>query len=255
MTCRDSRLRNRNLAALLAMIAAFLGFVAAFIDIPTALATVMGVALFVAVGYVWSGVLTDKRIGGLERAAVAAGLAMIVPVLGGLVLYLADIPLNRRSWTGLLAAAAFTGSVALMVRRRAEETPDRPERTFLRTLSIRDCATWAVAILVAAGAMVVAVEGAARQNYGGFTQLWLSPDGSSHDVVGVTNWQGKTTAFRVVVRRSGQKDAVYNITLRQGQTWKLAFASIAKARVVADLYRLPVLSTPYRYVDTSGTAG
>src|SRR6516165_1908434 len=92
---------------------------AAVIGVPTAVMVALGLALFAAPGYLLSQLLTGSRIGGLERVVVATGLALVVPVLGGLLLYAAGVPLHRAGWLGLLAAVTLIGDVALFVRRRA----------------------------------------------------------------------------------------------------------------------------------------
>ena len=119
----------------------------------------LGIALFVATGYLWSESLLDQRLGGLERAATAAGLAMMVPVLGDIGLYALHIPLNRASWTALMAVATLSGSALLIVRRRRaapQATSDTPRST---AFSTRNYAALALAAVVAIGAVVVAREG------------------------------------------------------------------------------------------------
>jgi hypothetical protein len=245
-------LRRKNVDIMAALAAVALTFAALFVRIPVPLLAILGIALFAATGYLWSEVLVSRRAGGLERAATAAGLAMIVPVLGGLVLYVLRITLDRASWTGLMAVAALSGCAVLIVRRRLARPVAESESRSAPALSIRSYAAFALAGLITAGAVVLAHDGAARQNYGGFTQLWVSPDGPAHDIVGVTNRRGKTTKFRLVVHTTPKSESTYNFTLRNGQTWQRAIVCSAHARLLADLYRLPVLTTAYRYVDTAG---
>jgi len=247
-------LRYSNLDVIAIFAATVLAFIAVLIKLPTLIVAPLGVALFVATGYVWTETLLDRPIGGLERAVVAAGLAMIVPVLGGLVLYALGVPLSPPSWAGLMATAALGGCAVLVIRRRIGALPPRSESSTLTATPIRACALFGVAALVAAGAVLLAREGAAHQHYSGFTQLWISPDGSSDDLVGVTNHESGTTAYRLVIHQTGQENSIYSLTLRQGATWTHAISSGNRERIVADLYRLPVLSRPYRYVDTSGSS-
>jgi hypothetical protein len=247
-------LRRKNVDIVAAVAAVALTFATLFVRLPVPLLAVLGIALFAATGYLWSEVLVGRRAGGLERAATAAGLAMIVPVLGGLVLYVLRISLDRASWTGLMAVAALGGCAVLIVRRRLARPVAEPESRSAPALSVRSYAAFALAGLIAAGAVVLAHGGAARQNYGGFTQLWVSPDGPSHDIVGVTNRQGKATKFLLVVHTSPKSESTFKLVLRNGQTWQRAIACSAHARLLADLYRMPVLTTPYRYVDTAGGA-
>src|SRR5437764_1101869 len=77
-------------------------------------------------------------------------------------------------------------------------------------------------MLVAAGAVGLAVAGAARQPQPGFTQLWLSPQRQdAHTLsLGVTNDQGRTTSYRLVLRRDGRVIDSWNLTLGAGRTWQ-----------------------------------
>src|SRR5579859_3999826 len=54
---------------------------------------VLGIALFAAPGYLLGELLVGSQVAGLERVAVMTGLALAVPVLGGLALHAAGIPL------------------------------------------------------------------------------------------------------------------------------------------------------------------
>ena len=77
---------------------AALSFGATVGNAPVPVTAVLGIAIFASVGYVWVNVLFDHRVAGLERVAVATGLALSVPVLGGLVLQGAGIPLHPAAW-------------------------------------------------------------------------------------------------------------------------------------------------------------
>ena len=65
---------------------------------PGAVTVVLGVALFAMPGYLLAQLLLGPATAGLERALVAVGLAFIVPIVAGLVLYTAGVPLRRASW-------------------------------------------------------------------------------------------------------------------------------------------------------------
>ena len=83
---------------------------------------VLGIGLLAAPGYLGGEVLLGARVSGLERVAVAAGLALAVPVLAGLVLDLAGVPLHRDAWVGLLAVLTLAGDAVLLARRRTDRT-------------------------------------------------------------------------------------------------------------------------------------
>src|SRR5262249_2610169 len=119
-TCRAPRSMGRSQADVAATaLVAGLACGAAASGAPTPVMTLLGVALFIAPGYVVGQLLVGSGVTGLERAAVIAGLTLAVPVLGGLLLYAAGVPLHRPGWLGLLAGVTLAGDVALFLRRRA----------------------------------------------------------------------------------------------------------------------------------------
>ena len=95
---------------------------------PPAAMIVLGIMLLAAPGYLLGQLLVGSRIAGLERVAVMTGLALAVPVLGGLLLYAAGVPLHRPGWLGLLAGVTLAADTALFARRRAAAAgrADRP---------------------------------------------------------------------------------------------------------------------------------
>jgi hypothetical protein len=210
------------------------------------------------------------------------GLALAVPVLGGLLLYAAGVPLQRPGWLGLLAGVTLAADTALFARRRAalagrvdRAATQVPPASQVQTgpsarlapggsrptwrVSPGHVAVFAVAILVAAGAVGLAAFGAARQPQPGFTQLWLSPQQDASTLsLGVTNDQGRTTSYRLVLQRDGQAIDTWNLTLGEGRTWQRQVQFTGNEALTARLYRLPDLTHIYRYVSigrASGAAG
>ncbi len=219
---------------------------------------VAGLALFVSCGYLLGQVLFGTRISGLERVAVCAGLALAVPVLGGLVLYFAGVPLHRAAWLGLMVGVTLVCDLVLYVRRRAgrAEPFEMPHVTWRG--SPWHAVAFGVAVLLAAGALAVAEEGVAHQSKPRFTQLWLSPERDDARVgsLGVTNDQGAATQYRLVLLRRGKVSDTWNFTLADGQTWTRSVQLTSKYTIRANLYRLPDLTQPYRHVNTAiGTPG
>jgi uncharacterized membrane protein len=250
---------------------------AAASDAPPAAMIVLGIMLLAAPGYLLGQLLVGSRIAGLERVAVMTGLALAVPVLGGLLLYAAGVPLHRPGWLGLLAGVTLAADMALFARRRAavagranrpaapsglaapgepRAAPGEPRPAW--RASRWHVAVFAVAVLVAAGAVGLAAAGTARQPQPGFTQLWLSPQpqGAGALSLGVTNDQGRTTSYRLVLRRDGRVIDTWNLTLGEGRTWQRSVPSTGKQVLAAGLYRLPDLTHPYRYVSVGpGSVG
>src|ERR1019366_5018786 len=110
---------NRSQADLgiTAAVAAF-ACAAAAVGAPVAVMTVLGIVLFAAPGYLSGQLLLGSHSSVLERLAVATGLAFCVPILGGLLLYAAGLPLHRAAWFGLLAGVTLVCDVVLFLRRR-----------------------------------------------------------------------------------------------------------------------------------------
>jgi uncharacterized membrane protein len=263
---------------------AVLACAAAATGAPPAAMIVLGIMLLAAPGYLLGQLLAGSRTTGLERVVVMAGLALAVPVLGGLLLAAARVPLSRPGWLGLLAGVTLAADTALFARRRAavagradraatqvqmvpsgraapgEPRPGPGEPRPARRAARWHVAVFAVAVLVAAAAVGLAVTGAVRQPQPGFTQLWLSPQQQdAHTLsLGVTNDQGRATSYRLVLRRDGRVISTWNLTLGEGRSWQRTVPFTGKQVLAAGLYRLPDLTHPYRHVSvgpSSGTAG
>jgi hypothetical protein len=100
-------------------------------------------------------------------------------------------------------------------------------------------------------AVGIAVYSANAQRYPGYNQLWLSPlrNNPVSASLGVTNQQGSTTQYRLVLLRKGRVSATWNLTLTDGQTWQHTISFTDRYSIAANLYRLPDLGHPYRNVD------
>jgi hypothetical protein len=235
-------------------VVAVLACVAAASGAPTVVMTVLGIALFAAPGYLLSRLLVGSGTTGLERAVVIAGLALAVPVLGGLLLYAVGVPLHRPGWLGLLAGVTLVSDAALYLRRRSGSVAPfswHPPRR----VPGWPAAAFGAAILVAACAVGLARIGVADQPQPGFTQLWLSPQHQNGHTLslGVSNDQGSTTSYRLELLGNGHTIATWDLTLANGATWQRAVPFTGTYALVADLYRLPDLTHPYRYVSTGST--
>jgi hypothetical protein len=232
---------------------AVLACAAAALRAPVAVTAVLGLVLFAAPGYLLGQLLAGSGRPALERLAVSAGLALCVPVIGGLLLYLARLPLNRSSWLGLLAGVTLVADVLLFVRRRQDRaasgaTGPRPGRGSAGWRpQLGQAAVFGLAVLVAAGAVALAREGASVQRYPGFTQLWLVPDTHTHALsLGVANDEGATTRYQLVVLHNGRRQPARKLTLRNGQVWRLSLRFTTN--VTAHLYRQPDFTHIYRQV-------
>jgi hypothetical protein len=221
---------------------------------PAAVTAVLGIALFAAPGYLLGQLLLGSRVGGLERAVVVTGLALAVPILGGLLLYAARVPLHRGVWLGLLAGVTLAGGGALLLRRRAgRAAPFGGPPGAWRGLPPRLAAAFGAAAVIAAGGLGIARLGVAMQHNPGFTQLWLARGENARTAsLGVSNQQGNTTRYRLVLLRNGAVSAAWVLTLADGQTWRQVVPLTARYAMVANLYRFPDLGRPYRHVAAAG---
>jgi hypothetical protein len=219
---------------------------------PALVTTLLGLALVAAPGYVWGEVLAGARVAGLERVAVAAGLALAVPVVGGVALYAAGVPLHRAGWAGLFAGVTLAGDAVLLLRGRPTVPGPLRRSRGPRRVPVLHAMALGAAVVIAAGALGLARAGAAFQHYPGFTALWLSPsprgaNGRTADL-GVSNQQGGATRYRLVLLRNGHASTSWNLMLAAGQTWQRTISLAGKHGTAAYLYRLPDLAHPYRHV-------
>jgi hypothetical protein len=244
----------RNHAATIAVTAAaaILSFAAIVVGAPTPVTAVLGIAMLASLGCVWIQVLLGHDIAGLERITVATGLTVAVPVLGGLALQAAGVPLHRTAWAGLLTCVTLTGDILLAIRYRAARRTTTPRQPNRWRLSPWHAVAYGAAVVITVGAVGIARVGAAIQHYPGYTELWLSPQSgnSTTAALGVSNHQGGTERYRLVLLHRRHVTAIWNITLSDGQTWQRTISITSNRNTIADLYLKPDLTHPYRYVDT-----
>jgi hypothetical protein len=244
--------RNQKLAALTGS-AAIAGFAAVSARLAGPALVVVGLVLAAVPGYVWAEVLLGNRCPVLERVLVSASLALALPVIGGVALYFSDIALHQMQWAGLLAGGTITGDVVLLLRPERDRPgrPDMPRRAWRPG----QVAMFAIAAVLAAGAVQLARYGAEHQQYPGFTELWLAPQPRKAGVasLGVANRQGTTDSYQLVLRRGDRVVARWRISLRTGQTWQHPVSLRPGLRTTADLFLLPDLARPYRHVALSAT--
>jgi uncharacterized membrane protein len=244
------RYRN-SLDLVAAAVVALLASAAVAAHLPTSVTVVLGIGLFFAPGYVWSEVILNHRLPGVERVAVAAGVSLLVPILGGFILYGAGIPLHRPAWVGILATATLVGVVVAAIQRRAVAPQDQPRRARGRGLPVLHTLVFAAAAVIAVAAIGLSVVSAEAQKYPGYTQLWMTPIKSEPGKasLGVTNQQGGTVRYKLELLRKGKVIETWDLTMVNGQTWQLTIPYTLKNSQVADLYQLPDVSHPYRQAD------
>lgn len=244
-------MNRKNLDLVIAGGIAALGCVAAALHAPTALTIVLGAGLIAVPGYLWTEVLLKRRPPDFERVLIGAGLALMLPIFGGLVLYAAGIPLHRTAWVGLLAGETIVGVAVVAILRRNSASPEPGPRARLKIrLPIRHVLIYSAAAVFAVSTIVIAVISADKQSQPGYTQLWMAPVKNNEALasLGVNNQQGSTVVYRLQLLKKGRVSATWNLTLANGQTWQRNIPYTSKYSVAANLYRLPNLSNPYRTV-------
>ena len=273
---------------------AICSFVTTVVSVPTPVMDTFAFALLASLGYVWIEVILRGRAPTLELGSVAVGLVLSVPVIGGVLLQEAGIPLHRLAWSVLLVGLTLVGDVILTFRRRSQprdekfdyeyplpiqrqdrlpDTPPEPGPPWdlvrdpvpqsvpdtstqpgqvksRRRISPWQAGACSLALVITGGAIWLAQAGAASQRYPGFTELWLTAHSfsTSTDNLGISNQEGRTENYRLVLLREGHVSAKWDVTLIPGQTWQRTVQVTAETR--ANLYLLPNLNKPYRYVDT-----
>ncbi len=223
---------------------------------PVGVTAVLGIALLAAPGYLLSQLLFGSHIAGLERVVVASGLALCVPILGGLLIVGSGLPLQRTAWLGLLAGVTLICDVVLLWRRhqRDSATASFGLRRQDWRLPPRKAIAFGAAVVIAVCALGVARLGVAVQHYAGYTQLWLIRTNKNASTLnlGVGNHEGRMMRYRLVVARNGRTTAIWNVDLADGQTWHRSPQYPSRYGISVNLFRLPDVSRPYRHVALNG---
>lgn len=254
-------MRSRPFDLLAAAALAVAAVVAVLSGAPVAVSSVLGIPLvLVAPGYVWTDVLFGSSLRPAMRAALSVGLALATTALGGIVLHVVGVRLDRSSWLALLAGTTLVGAVvAATLRARAGET--RPaagsrERRPLGRASLLQGVGFGLAAVIAATAVGVAVHSASAQVQPPFTQLSLSRRGGPGTAqIDLGNHEGGTQLYRVVVHADGVPSSVWTVPLADGATWQRAVPTRSGQRLVVDVYRAGASGPPYRSVTLNVPSG
>jgi hypothetical protein len=243
-------MNRKNLDLVIAGGIAVLGCVAVAVHAPAPLVIALGAGLLAAPGYLWTEVLLKRQGPLFERVLIGTGLALMLPIFGGLGLFAVGVSLHRAAWVGLLAGGTIVGVAVLAILRRNSESSEAGPRAKMRIdLPVGHALIYAAAAVFAVASLVIAVISVDNQSQPGYTQLWMAP--AKNEAVaslGVDNQQGSTVAYQLQLLKKGRVSATWNLTLANGQTWQRSIPYTSKYSVAAKLYRLPNLSDPYRTV-------
>jgi hypothetical protein len=246
--------RNKLVIGVTSAVAVLAGG-ATLVRAPAPVTAVLGLALFASLGWTWGTVLLGPRMHDLEGIVVATAMALALPILGGLVLAAARVPLHARAWVGLIGGLILAGDAILLFSRRAARPTEAQERPVRWRPSAWQAVTFGAALIVAIGAVGMAHARAVNQHYPGFTELWLSPlrENTAAAGLGVVNHQGTAKRYRLVLFRQGHGKIVWDLVLSNGETWRRTIAISSGYVTSADLYLLPARTPhphPYRHVST-----
>lgn len=265
------RRRRRNIDIFIAGGVALLGGAAYVAKVPGPLQVVLGTVLFFAPGYLWSEAILSHHLPGVERVLTAAGLTLILPIIGGFLLFALKVPLFRDDWVGMLVVLTLLGLVAVAVQRLRgvpeEDEPEdprrgdprrgdrRPERGMLSPMNL---SVYALAAVVGLGAVAFSVKNANAEKEPGYTALSMTQvrgDATKGDLY-VANYQGTAEDYELkLLSKKGKVTKVlgdWKITLNDKGTWdkKIAYtAQMDTADLVANLYLLPDKTKVYRTVN------
>lgn len=269
---------RRNLDIAAAGGAALLGGAAYAAHLSGAIMIVLGVALFFAPGYLWSEAILSQRLPGLERVLTSGGLSLILPIIGGFLFYGLGIPLRQSAWVGLLVVLTLLGVVAVAIQRLREgpvvqrQQPGGNQRRSTGRLTPLNAVIFGAAGVVALAAVAFSVKSADAQKFSGYTMLWMTsteknvpqPPGNQNQPparvpfvlptkasLGVTNHQGVPEQYMLKLLKKGKVSKTWEFDLADGQTWQQTIAYTLAYPMAADLYELPNVSKPYRYVHSA----
>jgi hypothetical protein len=156
-------------------------------------------------------------------------------------------------------------------RQQPQRRPQQPQKS---GLSLVHAGVFGLAAVIGLGSVAFSVKNAEAQKFQGVTQLYMTglhPDAQSfvgnsvtaagnpqaiettatQAHLGVTNNQGVPEQYELKLLKKGKVAKTWNFTLDNNQTWQVTIAYTVdnNYKILADLYMLPDLKTPYRWVD------
>ena len=221
---------------------------------PVAISSIVGVPLVLFVpGYVWVEVFFDSRMSVALRAALSVALSLTVTALGGVLLSVAGLQLDRSSWLAVLAGMTLAGAAAAGAQRarRPIVTLGEPiEVSRTQRMSVAQGVRFGMAGLLGAAAVGIAVYSANAQAQPPFTQLSLSQRGSAPGTAEVVlgNHEQGAQRYRVEVSTDGVASKEWTVSVAEGESWRSSVPARPGDQLAVDVYRTPSEGTPYRRV-------
>jgi hypothetical protein len=246
--------RNRSLdllgAATLAVVTVGLVSVGA----PVAVCSMLGIPLvLLAPGYVWTDALFGAGMRAELRAVLSVALSLTVTALGGILMAVGGVRLDRSSWLLLLAGTTLVGAaVAATLRARVgivAPAGSRQRRASQR-MSVTQALRLAMAGLLGAAALGIAVHSANAQVQPTYTQLSLDRHGAAPETAQIVlgNHEQGVQHYRLVVSIDGIVSKAWTVTLAVGASWQRSLPARPGHRLAVDVYRTLSGGPPYRHV-------
>jgi Protein of unknown function (DUF1616) len=249
--------RNRSLDLIGAAGLALVAVAVVLGGAPVAVCSILGVPLVLLVpGYVWVEVFFDSRLSAELRAVLSVALSLTITALGGVLLTVSGIRLDRSSWLALLAGTTFAGvAVAATSRARVRIAPpvDPIEYSRPQRMSVTQVVRLGIAGLLGAAALGIAVYSANAQAQPPYTQLSLGQHGSAPETAQVVlgNHEQGAQRYRLVVTTDGVASKAWTVTLAEGANWQGSVPARPGQRLAVDVYRTLSSGPPYRHVALS----
>jgi hypothetical protein len=195
------------------------------------------------------------RLYAVERATVALALPIAALVLGTVTAAALGLHLDRRLWAALVAVAAETAAVGVLLSRRGHPSEPRSPRRW-RTMwpqggrGILWGASLTAAGAVLAAAVALSVWTAGRQSYPAFSSLSaIRAVGAERSVqIELTSKEAAPTRFIVAVSVGSARPDSITLRLAPGVTWRKTVQAPGSASVTVIAYRGTRSRVPYREV-------
>jgi hypothetical protein len=264
---------RRNLDIALAAVIAILGGLAAAKHMPMTVTVPLGVGLFLAPGYLWSRAILTQRLSGAERVMTSVGITLLLPIIGGFLLYALKVPLHRADWTGMLVVLTLAGVVAAAIQRLREPPAaqlqqrgqqgrpqqGRPQQRRGGAASAVNISFFVLAALVGLGAVAFSVKSAEAQKFPGYSAISMtqivpgaqsfvgrsvnSPGNPQADGTKATtahlrvdNQEGQPESYEVKLYEKKKLYKTWTFTLDSGGTWQMVIPYTLKYNMHANLY-------------------
>ncbi|MCW2688301.1 MAG: hypothetical protein JWR37_3191 [Mycobacterium sp.] len=219
--------------------------------IPHGISNVTGTVLcFILMGVATASAIVPSCVGAAARFVAIIACSLGTGIVGGLILNYFSSGLIKRNW---VTYAIVTTLIAYAVAwERGAGGPLHWKRPDFRI------PTWASSVKVLASVLLVTaavVISISSSNHGEkpFTEVWLVPDGPTHDpggatgaVLGIKSHESSNEDFTVVMN-TGKRITTSRVTLTPNQVWTQAVA-VEGAVAGASVYRGDPANVPYRAV-------